>query len=642
MLLPTRNIISGNNGNGVDMNGVASSENLIQGNFIGTDVNGTTALPNGKRGVEMERAPNNIVGGTTLSARNVISGNIQNGVLISRPTATGNVVQGNYIGTDVTGTVDLGNRFSGVSIDLGASNNTIGGTTAGARNLISGNDDGVVIAGSGTTGNQILGNFIGTDVNGTADLGNPSDGVIIENGASNNTIGGTASGAGNTIAFNGGDGVAVFSGTGNDILSNSIFSNTGLGIDLGPNGVTPDDVGDADTGANNLQNFPVLASATSGSITITGTLNSIANTTFRIEFFSNNACDPSGNGEGKTFLGFTDVTTDASGDPGGSVSFSAALTATVSPGSFITATATDPNNNTSEFSLCLQVVAAVADLVVTKTVDKALPNEGDTVTYTVAVTNDGPDAASGIVVTDLLPSGVSFVAASPSGTTTYSSGTGLWTVGSLAKTAKATLTITATVDSGAGGTTITNTASLTASEPTDANTGNNSASAALTVNDVTQTAGPTSEGVDDGGVDDGDDDDGDDGDGAATDAGGGTNGGVVTGGGAVTGAPPEASLTVTPQGPASVLAPQTPAAALAPLIANLNVLRVWHFDPSKQDAGPTFGWSFYDTRPVFADFNTLTEMVEGEFYWILVFERQTVVLGGKSRTLFAGWNPVTW
>ena len=129
----------------------------------------------------------------------------------------------------------------------------------------------------------------------------------------------------------------------------------------------------------------------------------------------------------------------------------------------------------------LQVIAATADLAVTKTVDKALPNEGDTAIYTVTVTNNGPDTTTGVQVTDLLPTSVSFVSASPSGSTTLTSGTAVWTVGSLADDASAALTITATVDSGTAGSTITNTASLTASEPTDANNANNSASAPITV-----------------------------------------------------------------------------------------------------------------------------------------------------------------
>ena len=333
--------------------------NLIEGNFIGTDVAGVVDLGNGNDGVLINISSNNTIGGMAPGARNVISGNGFFGVQFTGSGATGNFVRGNFIGTDVTGTLDLGNGSFGVTIVFGASNNTIGGVTAGASNVISGNNlGGIEILDAETTGNMVQGNFIGADVTGTAPLGN-MDGVGIGFGASNNTIGGTASGAGNTIAFNSRDGVFVppSSGTGIAILSNSIFSNAVLGIDVGAFGVTPNDPGDADTGANNLQNFPVLASATSGRTTIKGTLNSTANTEFRLEFFANTACDPSGHGEGETFLGSTAVTTDGTGNG----SFSVSLGTTVPVGQFITSTATDPDNNTSEFSQCIGVIGADTD-----------------------------------------------------------------------------------------------------------------------------------------------------------------------------------------------------------------------------------------------------------------------------------------
>jgi titin len=260
-----------------------------------------------------------------------------------------NQVQGNLIGTDVNGTASVGNSFDGVGIQNGVSDNTIGGTTAGARNVISGNSgQGVRIDGGGTTGNQVLGNFIGTKVNGTAALGNSDGGVLIASSASNNTIGGTMSGEGNTIAFNGGAGVFADStaGTGNAIRRNSIHDNGSLGIDLGPVGVTANDANDPDTGPNNRQNFPVLTSATSGggNTTIMGTLNSTPNTSFRLEFFANSAADPSCFGEGQTFIGSTNVTTDGSGNASINVTFPTG----VPLGQVITSTATDPNGNTSD------------------------------------------------------------------------------------------------------------------------------------------------------------------------------------------------------------------------------------------------------------------------------------------------------
>ncbi len=337
--------------------------NVIEGNFIGTDVTGNTDLGNGDDGVEILGTPDNIIGGTSAEARNLISGNDGSGVVILFAGATGNLVRGNLIGTDIAGTAALGNSHTGLFISR-ASNNTIGGTTAAARNIISGNGFAGIQIGefdpsNGTTDILVQGNFIGTDVTGTAALGNSTFGVNLVN-APSNTVGGTATGAGNTIAFNGSDGIFVelASATGNALLGNSIFSNTGLGIDLGTNGVTPNDAGDGDAGANDLQNFPVLTSAVTGGgtgVTVVGTLDSAANAAFRVEFFANTACDPSGNGEGETFLGAATASTDGSG----SAVFVVGLTKAVLPGAVITATATDPANNTSEFSACQTATAAV-------------------------------------------------------------------------------------------------------------------------------------------------------------------------------------------------------------------------------------------------------------------------------------------
>ncbi len=246
--------------------------------------------------------------------------------------------------------------------------------------VISGNLEGVTIDDPGAQGNLVQGNYIGTDVTGTSAIAN-GVGVLLL--ASANTIGGTSTGAGNTIAFNTDDGVhAEFStSTGNAILSNSIYSNADLGIELGVDGVTSNDVGDGDTGPNNLQNFPVLTSAFKGSTNIEGTLNSTPNTTFTLEFFSNSACDPSDHGEGETVLGSTMVTTDGTGD----ASFMVTFPTDLPTGTFITATATDPGNNTSEFSQC----ATVADFTVAVSPASVTVLRGEAATYTVTVGPQG-------------------------------------------------------------------------------------------------------------------------------------------------------------------------------------------------------------------------------------------------------------
>ena len=354
------NLISGNVGNGITIVDLESAGNLVAGNYIGTDVTGQSGLGNADDGVVV-LAPNNTIGGTTPAARNVISGNQEQGVRLQGNEATGNVVQGNYIGTDVTGSNALGNGtdccHSGVVLHLGASNNTIGGTAPGAGNVISGNTaDGVTIIDAGTTGNLVAGNFIGTDLTGSKGIANSFNGIDIFDGASDNMIGGPESGAGNTIAFNNFNGVvlAMSGGARNGILSNSIHSNGNLGIDLGDDGVTGIDLFDADNGPNNFQNFPVIINAVEtwkkGTL-IHGALITTGNMTLRIEFFSSDACDASGYGEGQTYLGFTEV----KANPTGLAKFKFASKTSLPTGEFITATATDSANNTSEFSRCMQI-----------------------------------------------------------------------------------------------------------------------------------------------------------------------------------------------------------------------------------------------------------------------------------------------
>lgn len=489
-----RNLISGNDGNGITISGLDPTGNLVQGNLIGTDVTGTAALGN-VAGISLG-GHGNTVGGTKAGARNVISGNIWRGITITAGPSE-NLVQGNFIGTDVSGTTAIGNGSCGVSIN-NAGNHTIGGTTAAAGNVISGNNgSGVEITSQFSTGNIVEGNFIGTDVMGTADLGNTGHGVSI--GGSSNTVGGASIGAGNIIAFNDGAGVFIgrsygIPGTGNAILSNSIFSNVGLGIDLHPDGVTPNDVGDTDTGSNNLQNFSVLTSAISGSTVIEGMLNSSPNTEFRIEFFANTASDPSGYGEGETFLGFTNVTTNGSGD----ASFTVTLPTTIPEGQFVTATATNPSGNTSEFSPC---IPHQADLAITKTDSPDPLIVGNNLTYAIEVTNNGPSDATGVTVTDVLPVGVTFVSAtSTQGSCTETACTVTCELGSLADGTSATVEIVVTTMTVA---TITNTVNVTGNE-CDPNMANN-----VAAEDTTVTAGPTTltvnatDGIDDGTCDGG-------------------------------------------------------------------------------------------------------------------------------------------
>ncbi len=281
-------------------------------------------------------------------------GGIRSGGDGIRIASSNTKVEGNFIGTDPSGTIDLGNEAEGIKI-LGGDANTIGGTSPDKRNLISGNDgDGVQTTGSD---GKMEGNLIGTSKDGAGSLGNSGTGVRTGGTSSNNIIGGASAAAANTIAFNGGDGVKIdigeddIFGTGNRISRNSIFSNVGIGIDLirsvleGDSDRTANDPPpDADTGPNNLQNYPIITSATTTDVktTVAGKLKSSLGTTFKIQFFSN----PSGTNEGKKFLGQTSVTTG----PDGLATFVFEPARRVVVGQTITATATDPEGNTSEFS----------------------------------------------------------------------------------------------------------------------------------------------------------------------------------------------------------------------------------------------------------------------------------------------------
>jgi CSLREA domain-containing protein len=354
------NLISGNGdaGNpspGITLFGAGADDNIVQGNRIGTNQAGTGALGNAGLGINLSGGARNIIGGTAEGEGNLISGNA-NGLGIFNAGTSSNKVQGNLIGTNEAGDAAIPNTSIGILIGVNASGNTIGG--AGAGNIISGNGgDGIFLV-SAAQSNVVQGNTIGLNKTATASLGNVGDGISLLSGATGNTIGGAAAGEGNIISGNTGAGVVIRDAntTRNSVRSNSIFNNGGLGIDLAidlaGSGVTDNDAGDGDSGPNNLQNYPVLESATTGSLgRITGALNSTPSSTFRLDFYASTSADPSGFGEGEEYLGFTNLTTDANGNN----FFSYSPTTAIGGGKFITATATDANGNTSEFSNAVQV-----------------------------------------------------------------------------------------------------------------------------------------------------------------------------------------------------------------------------------------------------------------------------------------------
>ncbi|HEX8176164.1 MAG TPA: Calx-beta domain-containing protein [Pyrinomonadaceae bacterium] len=341
--------------------------NKVEGNYLGTNASGTAAFPKPNNGIGVVlECDNNVVGGDTVAQRNVIAGNINDngsaGILIY---SHNNKIVGNYIGTDVTGMLPIRHNSSGIT--MSGSNNIIGGPTSAERNIISNNSTNVNLA-EAAHDNKVQGNWIGLKADGTS-TEQGIYGVALSQNAHDNIIGGTNSGEGNVIAYNSGVGVRVASTTTvrNSILGNSIYLNQ-FGIDLGLNVVTPNDYGatqndpsDADIGPNNLQNYPEITSvaANGGDTIIDGILRSEANKSYRIELFSNTSCDVTGYGQGKSFVAATSVTTDSSGN----ANFNFTVPTANIAGAIFTATATDPNHNTSEFSQCKSSAVAAAGTI---------------------------------------------------------------------------------------------------------------------------------------------------------------------------------------------------------------------------------------------------------------------------------------
>ncbi len=405
------NRITGVTGKGINL--ITNGGNTITGNYLGTNAAGTAASANGQRGISITSA-NNTIGGITAAARNIISGNAHSGVYFAAATATGNIVQGNYIGTNVAGTAAIPNIY-GVYLLTGATNNTIGGTAAGARNVISGNtNNGVVIHGAATTGNIVQGNYIGTDAAGTAALANGNSGLYVFGAAANNTIGGTAAGAGNLISGNTTQGILIEGSgtTGNPILSNSIYANTGIGIDLANDGVTANNGTKLGTLPNFDMDHPVFTTANLSGTTLTlaGYVGSAPGQALfagaTVQVFKSDL-DATGFGEGQTFLGT--LTTDASGNLSGT------LTVTLAVGDKITGTAMDGSNNTSEFGANATVANPPPDVsLVNSVTPSGTQPPGTDLVYTVAFTNGGGQAAQVFIVVDPISANTDFKLGSPS------------------------------------------------------------------------------------------------------------------------------------------------------------------------------------------------------------------------------------
>jgi CSLREA domain-containing protein len=359
-------VITSFSGTGVQINGAGG--NVVEGNYIGPDATGAAGGNN--QGVTINGSPDNRIGGREKVQRNVISGNTAKGntggITIDN-NATGNIIQGNFIGSDVTGMIPMGNQGRGVAIHSG-SNNFVGGALPGAGNLIMGNRATGVRVISGT-GNLIMNNWIGLRSDGTHEFGVTSnargiqlrsdgnsavgnyvvghlyDGILMAEGsASNNLV------QQNIVYGNGMHGIDAVLGTGNKFLYNQVFGNGYLSIAISNNDfsqVTLNDAGDTDSGTNDLQNFPVVTSASTAGA-VAGTLNSRPNQTYLVQFFANPGCNASGHGDATYYIGQTNVTTNASGNG----SFAVALGFGLPNGWTVTSTATNPGNSTSELSAC--------------------------------------------------------------------------------------------------------------------------------------------------------------------------------------------------------------------------------------------------------------------------------------------------
>lgn len=362
----------------------------ITNSYIGTDETGSSTAGN-LTGIRLQNSANNNTVGGTVSTGNVVSGNLQDGVVITGTGSDSNIVKGNFIGLDAsTNHNPLPNVRNGLTIANGAKTNMVGGTTASEANAISSNlSNGIIISGGTTTGNIVQGNFIGTLSNGSA-RGNAGDGVIIDT-ANSNTIG-----AGNVIAFNAGNGVTVGTSPStatvnkNKITQNSIFLNGALGIDLGRDGVTANDDNDADSGVNNLQNYPLITSVTpsGGNLIVTGSIDSPSPATISIELFTNQlpspGSDASGFGEGQTFV--MTVTPNASGVFNATFASSSNVS--------VSATATDAMGNTSEFSATFQIGTGQPDLMsMNLTATPSSLNAGDKTTVKFTLRNIGMASA---------------------------------------------------------------------------------------------------------------------------------------------------------------------------------------------------------------------------------------------------------
>ncbi|MGO9917048.1 MAG: hypothetical protein ACLQIB_20415, partial [Isosphaeraceae bacterium] len=467
-------------GSGIVLNST-DGDDLVASDYLGVGPSGTQAQPNGT-GISIIGSPSNTVGGITAGAGNVVSGNSGAGIAISG--ASGTTLFNNQVGVGADGVTPLGNGSDGIQI-TDSPDTQVGGVSPGQANVIGCNHgNGINVTGA-SGGTSIEADAIGTDPTGSLNLGNSLNGISL--GASSVSIGGTSAAAGNLIYHNGngsvGAGVLLVGNVvDNTILSNSIYLNAYLGINLGA-GPT-DNHNPGTPGPNDYQNYPVLSlSQSDGSTTaIQGTLTSTPSTSFLIQFFGSPSEDPTGYGEGKDLLGSTYVNTSANG----SASFNTGLSAGSFPGQFISATATSPSGDTSEFSLDIVTQGQVNLLLTGVGTPNPVPTGGQE-TYTLSVTNQGDVSAHQVTIIDQLPAGVSLVSATTSQGYTIPTANGAVVdavLGTMAPGAQATVTIVVGIPATMTGT-ITDVATV-ASQETDPDPSNETATIVTSVEQNTK------------------------------------------------------------------------------------------------------------------------------------------------------------
>ena len=364
-----RNIIAGNSTTGTSY-GIGfwqdADSNTVQGNYVGLGADGSTALSN-RFGLTFQNTANtNQIGGSGADEGNVISGNAT-AIYMTGSGVTDNVVEGNLIGTNSDGTAEIGSSGNSININNGASDNRIGGIAAG--NVIAGSGgDAITIWGSGTTGNEVQGNYIGTDVSGTMSWGSANAGVAVSGFATDNRIGGVLVGEGNVIAYNDGDGVRITDSNTirNTIRGNSIYGNVGMGIELGSDGPTTNDGGaadDGDTGPNDLTNTMDLHTVTTNGsfINFTGFYDGLVSQTLDIDFYANSGRNATGYSQGERFVGSTTLTVGATGY----YQFNGGMAGVVNEGEWVTIVITDAAGNSSEFSRAVLATDALGVVVTT-------------------------------------------------------------------------------------------------------------------------------------------------------------------------------------------------------------------------------------------------------------------------------------